>query len=412
MKFAGNYHGHSDALLAAGGSGVATLGLPRLGRRDRRRRSPDGRGALQRRARARRRRRLRDRRAGRRQHGPGRARSPASSRGCGPSATAVGALLVFDEVITGFRVAPRRRPGAVRRAPRPHLLRQGDRRRPADRRLRRPGRRHGRASRRSGPCTRPARCRGTRWPPRPAWPRSTCSTPEVYDAARPPAPRRLAAGLRRRLRRRRRPGARCRSVGPLVGLHFGATPRRRLRHGQDAPTRPLYAAFFHAMLRPRASPWPRAPYEVAVPGPGPHRRRPRRDRHAAPRPPSSSHLTRVRAWTLPVELRRTAAVSWRAPGGRGRRPPCRRLGRAELVGAQQVGHDPQHPLHERAALHADPGQLPHQRRAPDDLGEQPGHLEVLAVLGVEALARTAGARAGRRSASASWSTSAAMRPVS
>ena len=27
VKFAGNYHGHSDALLAAGGSGVATLGL-------------------------------------------------------------------------------------------------------------------------------------------------------------------------------------------------------------------------------------------------------------------------------------------------------------------------------------------------------------------------------------------------
>ena len=28
VKFAGNYHGHSDALLAAAGSGVATLGLP------------------------------------------------------------------------------------------------------------------------------------------------------------------------------------------------------------------------------------------------------------------------------------------------------------------------------------------------------------------------------------------------
>jgi glutamate-1-semialdehyde 2,1-aminomutase len=28
VKFAGNYHGHADALLVAGGSGVATLGLP------------------------------------------------------------------------------------------------------------------------------------------------------------------------------------------------------------------------------------------------------------------------------------------------------------------------------------------------------------------------------------------------
>ena len=31
-------------------------------------------------------------------------------------ATATGALLIFDEVITGFRVAPRRRAGADRRA--------------------------------------------------------------------------------------------------------------------------------------------------------------------------------------------------------------------------------------------------------------------------------------------------------
>ena len=28
VKFAGCYHGHGDGLLAAGGSGVATLGLP------------------------------------------------------------------------------------------------------------------------------------------------------------------------------------------------------------------------------------------------------------------------------------------------------------------------------------------------------------------------------------------------
>ena len=35
VKFAGNYHGHGDALLAAGGSGVATLGPQRLGRGDR-----------------------------------------------------------------------------------------------------------------------------------------------------------------------------------------------------------------------------------------------------------------------------------------------------------------------------------------------------------------------------------------
>ena len=61
------------------------------------------------------------------------------------------------------------------------------------------------------------------------------------------------------------------------------------------------------------------------------------------------------------------------------------FGRAELVGAQEVGHDPQHPLHQRAAVHAGPGELAHQRRAADHPGEQPGHLEVLAVLVVEQL---------------------------
>ena len=35
----------------------------------------------------------------------------------------------------------------------------------------------------------------------------------------------------------------------------------------------------------------------------------------------------------------------------------RGLGRTELVGSHQVGHDPQHPLHQGAAPHADPGEL-------------------------------------------------------
>ncbi len=43
VKFAGCYHGHADALLAAAGSGVATLGHPDSPGRDRR---PDGRHDL------------------------------------------------------------------------------------------------------------------------------------------------------------------------------------------------------------------------------------------------------------------------------------------------------------------------------------------------------------------------------
>ena len=51
VKFAGCYHGHSDALLAAGGSRRGQPGPLRLGRRARRRGGRHGRGALQRGAR-------------------------------------------------------------------------------------------------------------------------------------------------------------------------------------------------------------------------------------------------------------------------------------------------------------------------------------------------------------------------
>ena len=142
VKFAGCYHGHSDALLAGGGSGVATLGLPDSAG------VPEGAvsatvvAPYNKRARDRRLGGLRDRRAGGGEHGPRRARSRASSKGCAPPATAAGALLVFDEVITGFRVGQARRGRSARRAAGPVLLRQGDRRRPAPGGARRPARAH------------------------------------------------------------------------------------------------------------------------------------------------------------------------------------------------------------------------------------------------------------------------------
>ena len=109
VKFAGAYHGHSDGLLADAGSGLATL----ASRQPRRHRGAGGRH---------RRRALERPRGGRRGRWPSTrsprcwpSRSPptwASSRppraSSSSSATATreaGALLVFDEVITGFRVA-------------------------------------------------------------------------------------------------------------------------------------------------------------------------------------------------------------------------------------------------------------------------------------------------------------------
>ena len=118
LKFAGAYHGHVDGLLAEAGSGLATQGIPASPGRARRPPRP--------------------RRSSCPWNDPeavARARSPStSSPRSSPSRTrptwassrprrgflellreradATGALLVFDEVITGFRVAPRRRAGA------------------------------------------------------------------------------------------------------------------------------------------------------------------------------------------------------------------------------------------------------------------------------------------------------------
>jgi glutamate-1-semialdehyde 2,1-aminomutase len=68
VKFAGCYHGHADALLAAAGSGLATLGLP-------------GSAGV-----------------------PQSAVAPGFLEGLRAECDRAGALLIFDEVITGFRL--------------------------------------------------------------------------------------------------------------------------------------------------------------------------------------------------------------------------------------------------------------------------------------------------------------------
>ena len=118
LKFAGAYHGHVDGLLAEAGSGMATPAIPASARRPRgghgRRRSSCRGTTPTRSSRATERARVRGdpRRALSGEHGPRPAACPASSSCLRERADANGALLVFDEVITGFRVARRRRPGA------------------------------------------------------------------------------------------------------------------------------------------------------------------------------------------------------------------------------------------------------------------------------------------------------------
>ena len=102
--FHGNFHGATDALLAAGGSGVATLGPARHGRRASRCGGQHARRAVQRRAR---RSTSRSPRCSSSPSPPTWAssrRRPGFLEGLRAECDRVGALLVFDEVITGFRL--------------------------------------------------------------------------------------------------------------------------------------------------------------------------------------------------------------------------------------------------------------------------------------------------------------------
>ena len=169
VKFEGCYHGHADALLVKAGSGALTLGQP----------SSAGvppetaahtlvleyNNAADAEARVRGRRardRRRHRRARRRQHESRRAAAPGSSKTLRALCTRHGALLIFDEVMTGFRVGLGRRAGALRHPARPDDARQSDRRRHAGRRVRRPARHHAGARAARARSIRPARCRAIR----------------------------------------------------------------------------------------------------------------------------------------------------------------------------------------------------------------------------------------------------------
>ena len=111
LKFAGAYHGHVDGLLAQAGQRARHAGDPVEPRRPAGRDGDHGRRALERPRRGHRgdrRARVRGdpRRALPGEHGPRPARRRASSSCCATAPRSTGALLVFDEVITGLRVAP------------------------------------------------------------------------------------------------------------------------------------------------------------------------------------------------------------------------------------------------------------------------------------------------------------------
>ncbi len=148
VKFSGCYHGHVDYLLVAAGSGLATFGQPSS------QGVPNELAALTRVL------PLDDTAAAEKLFAAEGDRiaaviiepvpannglllqRPEFLKTLRALCTKHGALLIFDEVITGFRLGARRRRGALRDQARPRDVRQSHRRRHARRRLRRTAQDH------------------------------------------------------------------------------------------------------------------------------------------------------------------------------------------------------------------------------------------------------------------------------
>ena len=249
-----------------------------------------------------------------------------------------GALLIFDEVITGFRVG-RRGGRAVRGAAGPVVLRQGHRRRAAAGRVRRPPRRHGAA----GPAR--ARVPGRHAVGQPAGHRGRAgravrSSITAATGSWPPgsadSPPALAAGLRHAARAGAGAGGRAAARACSSGLsrsmdYDGAS--------QSAATG-RYPGLMHGLLDGewRLRPAPTRSFSRAWPTPTPTWPGPwRRSR----RPPSSAESTEwlEASCRRPTggrsAFRRARIRLRRAPGGRWRRRPDRppRPGRARRGGA-------------------------------------------------------------------------------
>ncbi len=158
-----------------------------------------------------------------------------------------GAVLIFDEVMTGFRVGPQGAQGVFGITPGPHDARQGDRRRDARGRLRRAPRHHGEA--RAGRARLPGR-HALRKPGRgergPRDPEAGAAPPDSSRRCRPPRPA-LTEGLAReasdggRALQRRQPG---RDVRHLLPVAAPASFAQVMECDKERFNR-----FFHAMLR-------------------------------------------------------------------------------------------------------------------------------------------------------------------
>jgi hypothetical protein len=126
--------------------------------------------------------RRRHRRAGRRQHEPDCSDAGIPQGHARSSALEAWRRADIRRSDDRLPCQPEECAGPVRHHARLVHLRQGDRRRYAARRLRRPARHHGADRSARTRCIRPVRCPATRSPRRPAWPRSRLvQTPGFYE---------------------------------------------------------------------------------------------------------------------------------------------------------------------------------------------------------------------------------------
>ena len=161
----------------------------------------------------------------------------------------VGALLIFDEVITGFRLAYGGARGVLRRHARPLVLRQGHRRRAAGRRLRRLAPSCSRSLAPDGPVYQAGTLSGN--------PLATAAGAKVLERSRPRRlrgarqPRRAVRGRPCRTRSRR---AGLFALAPTQGPCSASTCRAsasgaaQLQRGEGAVRERALPSFFHAML--------------------------------------------------------------------------------------------------------------------------------------------------------------------
>ena len=283
VKFAGNYHGHGDLLLAEAGAASPRSACPARPASPTRRcadtlvapynvvpsstttprassssRSPPTWASSR--------------------------RSTASSRACGPSATASARCSCSTRSSPASASGLRRRAGAVRHHPRPLDLRQGHRRRPQHRRVRRSAATSCQQVAPLGPVYQAGTLSGN-----PLATAAGLAALDLLDARRlrarsPPAPsgsppasatRSSAAGIP--------------AVVPQVGSARRALPRRRRTRRLRQRAAHRHRALRRLLPRP-ARPWRRArPRRLRghVPGPRPHREVSTRSAPPPPTPPRS-----------------------------------------------------------------------------------------------------------------------------